>query len=108
MQGDPNASIPTIQPIIARPMFAPMVPSSSVLFVSQSSIDSGAIASYGVRKRVEAVRNCRGVSKRDMKYNDTMPRMRVDPESYIVEADGVVCKAEPSETLPLSQAYFVY
>lgn len=106
--GDPNASIPTIEPIIARPMFAPFVPQTSVLFVSASSIESGAIASYGLRKRVEAVRGCRGIGKADMKYNDTMPRMRVDPESYTVEADGVVCEAAPAETLPLSQPWFVY
>lgn len=89
-------------------MFAPMVPETSVLFVSASSIETGAIASYGLRKRVEAVRGCRAVSKRDMKFNDAMPKMRVDPESYTVEADGVVCEAEPSETLPLSQAFYVY
>ncbi|CAI6081298.1 hypothetical protein V2G26_011604 [Clonostachys chloroleuca] len=106
--GDPNASIPTIEPIIARPMFAPFVPQTSVLFVSASSIDSGAIASYGLRKRVEAVRGCRGIGKADMKYNGIMPRMRVDPESYTVEADGVVCEAAPAETLPLSQPWFVY
>jgi urease len=89
-------------------MFAPMVPETSVLFVSQSSIDSGVIASYGLHKRVEAVRNCRNIGKKDMKYNDLMPRMRVDPESYTVEADGKVCEAAPAETLPLSQAFYVY
>lgn len=97
-----------MQPIIARPMFAPLVPSTSILFVSASSIETGAIASYGLTKRVEAVRNCRDIGKADMKYNDTMPKMRVDPESYVVEADGVVCEAEPAETLPLTQQYFVY
>lgn len=107
-QGDPNASIPTVQPIIARPMFAPLVPRTSVLFVSQASISSGVVASYGLRKRVEAVRNCRNIGKRDMKFNDAMPRMRVDPEKYTVEADGMVCEAEPAESLPLSQQYFVY
>jgi urease len=89
-------------------MFAPMVPQSSVLFVSAASIESGAIATYGLRKRVEAVRGCRSVSKSDMKFNDAMPRMRVDPESYVVEADGAVCEAAPADSLPLSQAYFVY
>ncbi|KAB5549825.1 putative urease [Coniochaeta sp. 2T2.1] len=106
--GDPNASIPTVQPIIARPMFAPMVPSTSVLFVSQSSISSGAVASYGLRSRVEPVKGCRTVGKKDMKFNDAMPRMKVDPERYTVEADGQVLTAEPSEELPLTQAYFVY
>ncbi|KAH7027402.1 urease [Microdochium trichocladiopsis] len=106
--GDPNASIPTIQPVIGRPMYAPLVPSTSVTFVSQASIDTGVVASYGLRKRVEPVKNCRNIGKRDMKFNDTMPKMRVDPETYTVEADGVHCTAEPSEQLPLTQAYFVY
>jgi len=108
MMGDPNASIPTIQPIIARPMFAPLVPATSVVFVSQSSVDTGAVASYGLRKRVEPVKGCRTVGKKDMKYNDAMPRMRVDPERYTVEADGKVCEAEPSSELPLTQSWFVY
>ncbi|WQF87255.1 Putative urease, beta subunit, urease, gamma/gamma-beta subunit, urease, alpha subunit [Colletotrichum destructivum] len=106
--GDPNASIPTVQPIIARPMFAPLVPATSVLFVSEASISSGAIASYGLRKRVEAVKGCRNIGKKDMRFNDSMPKMRVDPESYVVEADGVVCEAAPAETLPLTQAFYVY
>lgn len=113
-----------------RPMFAPLVPSTSVVWVSQASIDNGMVRSYGLRKRVEAVKNCRNITKSDMKYNDLMPKMKVDPESYvsiasfiicaflrrffanftlqIVEADGVACKAEPAETLPLTQSYFVY
>ncbi|KAG8163399.1 hypothetical protein KVR01_006696 [Diaporthe batatas] len=108
MMGDPNASIPTVQPIVARPMYAPMVPATSVLFVSQASIEHGVVQTYNLRKRVEPVRGCRSVGKKDMRYNDAMPRMRVDPESYTVEADGQVCEAEPSETLPLTQGYFVY
>ncbi|ORY15738.1 hypothetical protein BCR34DRAFT_622749 [Clohesyomyces aquaticus] len=106
--GDPNASIPTVEPVIMRPMFAPLVPQSSITWVSQASISSGVVNSYGLRKRVEAVRNCRKIGKRDMKYNDTKPKMKVDPERYTVEADGMVCTAEPAETLPLTQAYFVY
>jgi urease len=64
-------------------MFAPLVPSTSVVWVSQASIDNGMIRSYGLRKRVEAVKNCRNITKSDMKYNDLMPKMRVDPESYV-------------------------
>lgn len=94
--------------MIMRPMFAPLVPASSITFVSQASISSGVVNSYGLRKRVEAVKNCRNIGKRDMKFNDTKPKMKVDPERYTVEADGMVCTAEPSETLPLTQAYFVY
>lgn len=89
-------------------MFAAHVPETSVLFVSADSIASGTIASYGLKKRVEAVRGCRSVSKRDMRFNDVMPKMRVDPESYVVEADGKVCTAAPAESLPLSQPWFVY
>ncbi|KAF2139983.1 uncharacterized protein K452DRAFT_274615 [Aplosporella prunicola CBS 121167] len=106
--GDPNASIPTIEPIYMRPMFATLVPSTSVTWVSQASIDSGAVAGYGLKKRVEAVKGCRTVGKKDMKFNDSMPRMSVDPERYTVVADGKLCTAEPSESLPLAQAYFVY
>jgi urease len=91
-----------------RPMFAPMVPATSITFVSKASIDSGAVASYGLRKRVEAVKNCRTIGKRDMKFNDVRPKMKVDPETYRVEADGMHCTAEPSEELPLTQGYFVY
>jgi len=108
VQGDPNASIPTVEPIIMRPMFATLLPSSSITFVSKASIDSGVVKSYGLRKRVEAVKNCRNIGKRDMKFNDVKPKMKVDPERYTVEADGKVCTAEPSEELPLAQAYFVY
>ncbi|PNY28285.1 Urease [Tolypocladium capitatum] len=106
--GDPNGSIPTIQPVIGRPMYAPLVPSSKVLFVSAACVSSGTAAGYGLRSRVEPVRNCRGLTKKDMRLNDATPRMRVDPESYTVEADGEVCTAEPAETLPLSQAWYVF
>ena len=112
-QGDPNASIPTVQPMIARPMFAPLVPETSVLFVSQASVSTeggvpGPVPSYGLRKRVEPVRGCRSVSKRDMRFNDAMPTMRVDPERYTVHADGQVCDAEPADLLPLAQGWFAY
>ncbi|KAL1879968.1 hypothetical protein VTK73DRAFT_6548 [Phialemonium thermophilum] len=113
--GDPNASIPTVQPVIARPMFAPAVAASSVLFVSACSLAAddgdgppGPVLSYGLRKRIEAVRGCRGVGKRDMRLNDALPRMHVDPESYAVEADGRACTAAPSEVLPLGQDWFVF
>lgn len=91
-----------------RPMFAPLVPSSSITFVSQASITSGKIKSYDLKKRVEAVKNCRKIGKSDMKFNETKPKMEVDPERYVVKADGMVCTAEPAETLPLTQGYFVY
>ncbi|KAI9682256.1 MAG: Urease [Caeruleum heppii] len=114
MMGDPNASIPTVEPIIARPMFAPLIPTTSLTFVSLSSLTpkspdgSSAIATYNLKKRIEPVRNCRRIGKKDMKYNDVMPRMRVDAERYTVEADGMLCTAEPATELPMTQAYFVY
>lgn len=89
-------------------MFAPLVPSTSVLFVSESSISSGNIASYGLKKRIEAVTNCRKIGKKDMKFNDAMPKMRVDPENYKVEADDVHMICEAAESLPLSQGAYVY
>jgi urease len=107
-QGDPNASIPTVQPVIMRPMFAPLVPATSITFVSAASIKSGKIAEYGLKKRVEAVKDCRRIGKKDMKWNDLMPKMKVDPEAYTVECDGVVLTAEPSERLPLGQIYYVF
>ena len=87
--GDPNASIPTVEPIIMRPMYATFVPQTAITFVSQASIDSGTVASYHLRKRVEAVKNCRSIGKKDMKYNDSTPKMKVDPETYVSPASSI-------------------
>jgi len=106
--GDPNGSIPTVQPIIGREMFAARCPPASVMFVSEYSLAHDVVQAYGLQKRLEAVRGCRSVGKTDMKLNDAMPRMRVDPESYVVKADDVECKAEPSDVLPLTQGYFLF
>ncbi|KAM0806337.1 urease [Usnea florida] len=106
--GDPNASIPTVEPIAMRPMFAPFVPQTSITFVSKASVDTGTVQTYGLRKRIEVVKNCRNICKKDMRYNGSMPKMKVDPETYVVEADGAICKADPATELPLAQAYYVY
>ncbi|KAH8700546.1 urease Ure [Talaromyces proteolyticus] len=106
--GDPNASIPTVEPIIMRPQFGVLVPDTSIMFVSQASISHGIVQTYNLRKRVEPVKNCRNIGKQDMKYNNIMPKMKVDPERYTVEADGKLCTAEPATSLPLTQQYFVY
>ena len=108
IMGDANASIPTIQPLILRPMYAAMNPETSITFVSQLSLDSGTVQKYGLKKRLEPVKNTRRVTKRDMKYNDAMPKMKIDPESYKVYADGELCTCEPSDKLPLSTKYFLY
>lgn len=89
-------------------MFAPLVPYTSILFVSAASISHGNIQTYGLKKRIEAVKGCRTIGKHDMKFNDVRPKMRVDPESYRVEADGAHCTAEAAESLPLSQSFYVY
>lgn len=92
-------------------MFAPLVAQTSVVFVSAASVAAdgkGPVPGYGLRKRIEPVRGCRRIGKRDMRYNDATPRMRVDPETYVVEADGKVCAADPAESLPLTQQWFVY
>jgi urease len=91
-----------------RPMFAALVPSASILFVSEASIGSGTVSTYNLKKRVEAVKNCRKIGKKDMKFNDVMPKMKVDPENYRVEADGVHATCEAASSLPLTQAAFVY
>ncbi|CDO70878.1 hypothetical protein BN946_scf184804.g10 [Trametes cinnabarina] len=109
--GDANASIPTVQPFIGRPMWGSHAASAalnSVSFVSAVSIETGVVASYGLKKRFEAVRNCRSVTKKDMKWNDSTPKMTVDPESYEVRADGELADIEPAERLPLARYYNVF
>lgn len=109
--GDANASIPSVQPFYSKPMWGAKPGSAalnSVAFVSQISITSGVIASYGLSKRVEPVRGCRNVNKKDMKWNDTTPVMKVDPESYEVRADGELMDVEPAHRLPLTGAYNLF
>ncbi|TNY21571.1 putative urease [Rhodotorula diobovata] len=109
--GDANASIPTVQPVIGRPMWGShpkAAAMTSMLFVSQLSIDTGTIASYGLSKRVEAVKNCRNVSKRDMKNNTATPKMKIDPETYRVEADGVHCTVPPATKVALTRGYMLF
>lgn len=109
--GDPNASIPTPQPQLMRPMFGAFgraTGATSLAFVSQLSLDKGIAAGYGLSKRTVAVRGCRRLSKRDMKLNDTLPRIRVDAETYTVTADGEELRAKPAAVLPLAQRYFLF
>ncbi|EYE97051.1 Urease, alpha subunit [Aspergillus ruber CBS 135680] len=106
--GDPNASISTVQPIITRKMFAPLNPTSSVLFVSKASVESGVIDSYDLKKQIEPVKNCRTVTKHDMKFNNATPHMEVDPELFTVVADGKQCKAGEVTSVPLAQHCFLF
>jgi len=109
--GDPNASIPTPQPVIMRPMFGSFGKASgpcAISFVSQAAKQRGVGKSYGLSKRIEAVKGCRIVSKRDMKWNNALPKITVDPETYEVRANGELLTCEPAKVLPLAQRYFLF
>jgi len=109
--GDPNASIPTPQPVLYRPMFAAFgeaLHSTSLLFVSKAASEAGVPVRLGLKKRVVAVNKCRGLSKGDMINNDALPRIEVDPETYEVRADGELLTSEPARVLPMAQRYFLF
>ena len=109
--GDPNASIPTPQPTFYRPQFAAHGRarfSTSVTFVSGAALGSGVLAPLGLSKRLVAVRNTRKISKKDLIWNDALPKIEVDPETYTVKADGRELRCEPAAVLPLAQRYFLF
>lgn len=109
--GDANASIPTPQPIQMRPMFASYggaIAATSFTFVSQAAIDAEIGAKIGLQKQTLAVSNVRQLSKADMKLNDALPNIEVDPETYEVRADGELLTCEPATVLPLAQRYFLF
>ena len=109
--GDPNASIPTPQPSYMRPMFGAMgraTGATSIAFVSRRALEEGTLGALGLAKRVVAVRGCRGIGKRDMRMNDALPKITVDPESYEVRADGALLRCDPATLLPLAQRYTLF
>ena len=109
--GDPNASIPTPQPVHYRMMFGAFgkaVTATSVSFVSQAALDAGIKGSLELERRLVAVKNCRSVTKSSMIHNDYKPKVEVDPETYEVRADGVLLTCEPAEILPLAQRYSLF
>jgi urease subunit alpha len=109
--GDPNAAIPTPQPVIMRNMFGALgaaVQKTAVTFVSQAGIDNNIAEKYGVKKELLPVVNCRTVSKKDMIHNDAAPNIEVNPENYEVTIDGKVISCEPLEVVPLGQLYFLF
>ena len=109
--GDPNASIPTPQPVHTRPMFGAFggsVVRNAVTFVSQAGLEADVRGQYGLAKQVVAVEGCRGIGKRDMRLNDATPSIEVDPETYEVRADGVLLTCEAATELPLAQRYFLF
>jgi urease subunit alpha len=110
--GDPNASIPTPQPVHYRPMFGAYgraLVESSLLFVSGAALDAGIGHALGLTRPLLAVANTRGgISKKSMIHNDATPHIEVDPETYEVRADGELLVCEPAESLPMAQRYFLY
>jgi urease subunit alpha len=110
LMGDPNASIPTPEPVVYRPMFGAFgtaLAETCVTFTSQAALDSGLRERLGLARRVEAVRGCRSLGKADMLRNDRTPEITVDPETYEVRVDDEVAKVPAAETLPMTQLYFL-
>jgi urease subunit alpha len=111
VMGDANASIPTPQPVLYRPMFGSFGlarQSIALTFVSKAALDAGVPAKLGLRKRAVAVEHCRTIGKKDMIHNSSTPKIEVDPETYEVRADGDLLTCEPMRELPLAQRYFLF
>ena len=111
LMGDPNASIPTPQPVHYRPMFGSLggaLHRSSLTFVSGAALAAGVGERYGLAKPLVAVRGVRTLSKRDLLWNDALPVMAIDPETYEVRADGQLLVCEPATVLPMAQRYFLF
>ena len=109
--GDPNASIPTPQPVYSRPMFGAYgraVENSAVVFVSEAAQAEGIGKQLGIAKQTIAVQNTRGIGKRDLKLNDALPKVEVNPETYEVRADGELLTCQPATELPMAQRYFLF
>ncbi len=109
--GDPNASIPTPQPVHFRPMFGSFggaLTRGSLTFVSQAALDGGVRERYGLAKPVSAVKNLRHLRKSDMIHNHALPVMEIDAQTYAVRADGQLLTCEPATVLPMAQRYFLF
>jgi urease subunit alpha len=109
--GDPNASIPTPQPIHYRPMFGSYGRArtqTSLTFVSAAAVAGGLAAKLNVRKPLVAVENCRSIGKKSLIHNGATPAITVDPETYAVTADGQLLTCEPAESLSMTQRYFLF
>ena len=109
--GDPNASIPTPQPVYSRPMFGAYgrsMETNSVIFVSQSASENKGLDKLALRKKIVPIKNTRNISKKSMKLNDLCPDIEVDPETYEVRLNGELITCEPAKELPMAQRYFLY
>lgn len=111
IMGDPNASIPTPQPVFYRKMFGALgktTAATCLTFMSQAAIDAQIPQQLGLNKKIVAVNNCRNITKKDMIHNDATPNIEVDPETYAVTVDGQLMTCEPATELPLAQRYFLF
>jgi len=109
--GDPNASIPTPQPVYSRPMFGAYgrsMETNSVIFVSQSAIENKSLDELALRKKIVPIKNTRNISKKSMKLNDLCPDIEVDPETYEVRLNGELITCEPAKELSMAQRYFLF
>jgi len=109
--GDPNASIPTPQPVFWRPMFGNYGKANTettAFFVSKVSLEKGIVQSYGLGKKLLPARGCRNIGKSDMYHNDAMPKIEVNPQTHEVKVDGKPCVCEPASKLPMGQLYFMF
>ncbi len=109
--GDPNASIPTPQPVYSRPMFGAYgrsMETNSIIFVSQSASENKVLDELTLRKKIVPIENTRSISKKSMKLNDLCPEIEVDPETYEVRLNGELITCEPARELPMAQRYFLY
>jgi urease subunit alpha len=111
VMGDANASIPTPQPVIYRPMFGAYggaLHRTSLTFLSEAALSAGIPGELGLKKTAVAVNGCRGLTKRDMVNNDALPRIEVDPDTYEVRADGQLLTCEAAQVLPMAQRYYLF
>ena len=111
VMGDANASIPTPQPVMYRPMFGSFgaaIASTSITFLSEASLNAGLPQRLGLKKLIAPVRNCRRIGKKDLIHNSATPSIEVDPETYEVRVDGTLITCEPARILPLAQRYFLF
>jgi len=111
LMGDPNASIPTTEPIYYRPMFGALgkaKTSTSATFTSQIALDNGLEEKLKIEKKLLAVKNCRNIGKKDMVYNDLTPKIEIDPETYQVKVDGEVATVDPAKEVSLARLYSLY
>ena len=111
LMGDPNASIPTTEPVYYRPMFGALgktKKSTSVTFTSQIALDNGLEAKLKVEKTLLPVKNCRNIGKKDMVYNDKTPKIEIDPETYEVKVDGEIATVDPAKEISLARLYSLY